>query len=355
MISFRNSIGDIQIAGYKNFSERSEAGEWEAYIVIILIWVYWFMNIGLMLIILMNFLIAVISESYTAVNEGKIKYVYKDKAEMNLECQQLIALIFPQRDLKCVSFTTDKAAWSEQVDPNADIKNSIKDLILQQQKEIMTQVSQQATETRASINQLQQAIEKMAAVSASKGQDGASQGQIEIKLLVEQNKTEVKHLKEQLTTASLTIQEMSEQIKKQAQEFADRQKSQSEEVASLKNVIRELFTEKQKENSDAIEKQVQAISELKANQEEAMKAIQDNQEVALNAIKASQEATIKAAEAAAKASLQEVAEAAAKQAAEGVAEEAAKKAVEGVADEAAKKAAVGVAEAAAKLAAEGVA
>ena len=86
-ISFRTAIGDIQMAGYKKFEVKYEAGQTSAYLIIILIWIFWFMNIGLMLILLMNFLIAVISESYNVVNNAKIQYVYKDKAEMNLECQ----------------------------------------------------------------------------------------------------------------------------------------------------------------------------------------------------------------------------------------------------------------------------
>lgn len=53
------------------------------------------MNIGLMLVMLMNFLIAVISESYNVINNAKNQYIYKDKAEMNLECQQLLAMVFP--------------------------------------------------------------------------------------------------------------------------------------------------------------------------------------------------------------------------------------------------------------------
>lgn len=55
----------------------------------------------------MNFLIAVISESYTNVSESKTQYVYKDKADMNSECQQLLSSIFPQKDLKLVTFATD--------------------------------------------------------------------------------------------------------------------------------------------------------------------------------------------------------------------------------------------------------
>ena len=48
-----------------------------------------------MCIILMNFLIAVISDSYANVNGQKEEYVYKDKSEMNQECQELLNMIVP--------------------------------------------------------------------------------------------------------------------------------------------------------------------------------------------------------------------------------------------------------------------
>lgn len=85
-ITFRNSIGDLGIPGYEKFIARYEGGKNTSLIIITLIWVMWIMNIALMLIVLMNFLIAIISESYAAVMEAKTQYVYKDKAEMNLEC-----------------------------------------------------------------------------------------------------------------------------------------------------------------------------------------------------------------------------------------------------------------------------
>lgn len=100
--------------------------------MLLLIWVAWFFNIGLMLIILMNFLIAVISDSYAEVDQNKIQYVYKDKAEMNLDCQQLLALIFPQIELKCVAFSIDKQAWTEE----ADLNKGLKDFVMQQNKEM---------------------------------------------------------------------------------------------------------------------------------------------------------------------------------------------------------------------------
>lgn len=92
-----------------------------------MIWVYWFMNIGLMCIILMNFLIAVISDSYANVNGQKEEYVYKDKSEMNQECQQLLNMIYPQQDLKIVSFSRDKSSWVQNFSAFIEILENTED------------------------------------------------------------------------------------------------------------------------------------------------------------------------------------------------------------------------------------
>lgn len=70
--TFRTSIGDVQMAGYGKWEEERDLGDAEAdpvkkymaSLMILLLWMFWFMNIALMCIILMNFLIAVISDSY---------------------------------------------------------------------------------------------------------------------------------------------------------------------------------------------------------------------------------------------------------------------------------------------------
>lgn len=63
-----------------------------------------------MFLIMMNFVIAVIGDSYNSVQDNKREYMYKSKAEMNLDCQQL-RQAFPNPDsnsLKCVGISVDK-------------------------------------------------------------------------------------------------------------------------------------------------------------------------------------------------------------------------------------------------------
>jgi hypothetical protein len=75
----------------------------------------------------MNFLIAVISDSYANVNGQKEEYVYKDKSEMNQECQQLLNMIYPQQDLKIVSFSRDKSSWVQNFSAFIEILENTED------------------------------------------------------------------------------------------------------------------------------------------------------------------------------------------------------------------------------------
>ena len=51
-----------------------------------LIWFTWYTNTFFMIVILLNFLIAVISQSYEKVIEQQLIYSYMHKAELNEEC-----------------------------------------------------------------------------------------------------------------------------------------------------------------------------------------------------------------------------------------------------------------------------
>ena len=66
---FRNSVGDINAPEYDYWSNKVAVKETEsiAYGMIGWGWFLWFSNIFFMLIILLNFLIAIISQSYDSV------------------------------------------------------------------------------------------------------------------------------------------------------------------------------------------------------------------------------------------------------------------------------------------------
>lgn len=68
--------------------------------MIILIWILWGYNIITGCIILLNFLIAIVSESYNVVNNRKEFYRYKHRSDINKEC--LIFYEFFGRHLPCM-------------------------------------------------------------------------------------------------------------------------------------------------------------------------------------------------------------------------------------------------------------
>ena len=55
-------------------------------LMIVIIWGAWLINIIIGTIMLLNFLIAIISESYAEVLDKQKFYRYQHKCEINLEC-----------------------------------------------------------------------------------------------------------------------------------------------------------------------------------------------------------------------------------------------------------------------------
>ena len=54
-------------------------------VIVSVLWLVWVAQVVLMIIVLLNFLIAVISETYERVYSDKMICFYKDKAVLNLE------------------------------------------------------------------------------------------------------------------------------------------------------------------------------------------------------------------------------------------------------------------------------
>jgi hypothetical protein len=101
--SYRNSIGDISPPGYRYWTDRLDeltvtnstyshhelvlaqhvASTTAPHLMIGVIWAIWIFNQFLMLIILLNFLIAIISQSYDAVMAKATNNVYAQRCRLN--------------------------------------------------------------------------------------------------------------------------------------------------------------------------------------------------------------------------------------------------------------------------------
>ena len=106
ILAWRNSIGDLTAPVYDPWSAvRATAAEKGNYgqivvvsIIIFLIWVHWFLTQVLMLILLFNFLVAYVDQSFgEVVDTDKVSY-YERRAFMNCEYlnfKKLMGTIFP--------------------------------------------------------------------------------------------------------------------------------------------------------------------------------------------------------------------------------------------------------------------
>ena len=85
MQTFRNSLGDISVPKYEYWEKRVDKNYLVSNTYIEIIWFVFFMNSIIMLVVLLNFLIAIVSESYERVNAMSMQFNYILKAELNIE------------------------------------------------------------------------------------------------------------------------------------------------------------------------------------------------------------------------------------------------------------------------------
>ena len=89
-MAFRTSLGDFDLDNYGGTSTENP----ESLSIIILRWVIWVMGVFIMNIVFMNFIIAVISESYEKVMQKLIAQSFRVKVDMIAERE----LHFEERD-----------------------------------------------------------------------------------------------------------------------------------------------------------------------------------------------------------------------------------------------------------------
>lgn len=82
-----------------------------------------------MLIILLNFLIAVISQTYERVAGSQTNYTYKDRAEMNEECATVLSSLYFQGEVKMIVFTYDKSIFASEDNQWGGIVDQIKKVV----------------------------------------------------------------------------------------------------------------------------------------------------------------------------------------------------------------------------------
>lgn len=91
---FRNSVGDLGKPRYGLWSSKMETDAGYARGLIAYGWILWHFNIIFMLIVLLNFLIAIISTSYESVMTKQLETEYRSKCRFNVESTLLLENFF---------------------------------------------------------------------------------------------------------------------------------------------------------------------------------------------------------------------------------------------------------------------
>jgi len=106
---FRNSIGDVNIVDYGKWTpEEGQEASREQKAAMSILWVFWMLNIFIMVIVLLNFLIAEVSTTYTRISEAGSQFIFQKKAEMNMKARQLQNMFGFSQHFQVIALTTAK-------------------------------------------------------------------------------------------------------------------------------------------------------------------------------------------------------------------------------------------------------
>jgi len=112
-----------------------EDGFWRS-LNIFLIWMTWYSQSFFMLVIMLNFIIAVITSTYAKVITLQKIISYKHKADLNEECYELLALLGFNEEFKLIVFSNSKEISMMEEDQMAEILMSLKKFITRENKEL---------------------------------------------------------------------------------------------------------------------------------------------------------------------------------------------------------------------------
>lgn len=99
--TFRTSIGELGMPVYKKLLKRK--GIFKG-INVALIWVVWFSQTFFMLVVMLNFLIAVITSNYEKVYNSQAVIAYLHKASLNYETYMLLNCFKDLPEYRCFVF-----------------------------------------------------------------------------------------------------------------------------------------------------------------------------------------------------------------------------------------------------------
>jgi hypothetical protein len=132
LVTFRNAIGEVGLPTYNAIAARPDSVYKS--VNIMLIWGTWYIQTFFLLVVMLNFLIAVIQSNYNKVINFQEKIAYQHKAELNEETYQLYSYVKKLECYKIIVFTTSKEASTLENDEIAEIFDIIKSEITKENK-----------------------------------------------------------------------------------------------------------------------------------------------------------------------------------------------------------------------------
>eukprot|EP00347_Sterkiella_histriomuscorum_P008450 403345053 len=158
MMAFRTSSGDFNVDSYKDQSSS----------LVIISWVIWIIAVMLLNVMFMNFIIAVISESYEKVMQKLVAESYRVKVQMIVERE----LHFSEEELTSEKYFPKYLILRRPVSSSEgengewqgfvkDIKNTIKTASTKQKSDIQYLIQAQSEKSQVQNNKLQSQTEKI--------------------------------------------------------------------------------------------------------------------------------------------------------------------------------------------------
>ncbi|CDW91442.1 wd-40 repeat protein [Stylonychia lemnae] len=173
LMAFRISSGDFQLDDYQKQGST----------LVIFSWILWILAVLTLNIVFMNFIIAVISESYERVMQKLISESYKVKANMILEREELLSI----KELERKDFFPNYIVVRRQINNEAnevgewqgfikDLKYTVRTTVSKSKNEIISTHSSELSSLKRQFDELQK--EDIVSLKHQIQQDGESNAQV---------------------------------------------------------------------------------------------------------------------------------------------------------------------------------
>lgn len=137
---FLNSIGGISGVDLPTWNEKYGSNVYVKSTAIVIVWIFWFINVFTMTIVFLNFVIAVVGNTYNEVKTTGTVFIYSTKAEMNFLVQLILNFLGKQTNFVALVFIAPKSmardSKNELSNYSAGVKSEVQGLLRMYQDDI---------------------------------------------------------------------------------------------------------------------------------------------------------------------------------------------------------------------------